>query len=62
MRDLNQTCIEHVRQRFSALLHDGVMIPLNEWARKQRQQVHPEWRGAYLPFIAYDGHSTIGGK
>lgn len=62
VRDLNQPGIEHVRQCFAALLHDGVMVPLEEWARKQRQQIHPDWRGVYLPLKAHDGHGAIGAE
>ena len=62
VRDLNQTGIEHARQGFAALLHDSVMVPLDEWARKQRQQIHPDWRGVYLPLEAHDGHGTIGAE
>lgn len=54
MRDLNQTGIKHARQCFAALLHDGIMVPLEEWACEQRQQVHPGWCGVYLPLVAHN--------
>ena len=62
MHDLNQTGIEHARQCFAALLHDGVMVPLDEWAREQRQQVHPDWRGVHLPLVAHDSYGTVAGE
>ena len=59
VRDVNKTGIEHARQCFAVLLHDSVMVPLEEWASKQSQQIHPDWRQVYLPLEAYDGHGTL---
>jgi hypothetical protein len=62
MRSLNQAGIKHPRQRFAALLHDGIMISCKERARKQCQQIHPDWRGTHLPLVTYGGHGTIRGE
>jgi len=62
MRDLNQTGIELARQCFAALSHDSVMVPLDEWTRKQRQQIHPDRGCVYMPLEAHYGHGTIGAE